>query len=334
LSSESDRYRDQYDSLDTLVEALRTDNGWLEYQLQIVLDELLNQGAQAASDASAVDRATSALLKRDEALQKAHEDLTAMRAIAAEWKTELASTRAQLQQDRATLEGARSWKSQAEEKAKEAEQLRANLADSVASLAATEEQLQQEQSARQQVETRLQQERSVLEEARATLEHECMAREEAQGQLQRERAMLEEAQATLKLRDEEVTRLNGELAQLSVSYEDQLQAGKEKNASILELQQAAEAARAALETEKKQVQGELPFPPFTRWLVSFGIRSQSDLCLGFQACRRLSGTQQPKRRPYRRPTTLLSRSWRSCRPPPSRRARALRKAGRRPGAPW
>jgi hypothetical protein len=48
-----------------------------------------------------------------------------------------------------------------------------------------------------------------------------MAREEVQGQLQQECATLEKAQATIKLRDEEVTRLNGELAQLSVSYEDQ-----------------------------------------------------------------------------------------------------------------
>jgi hypothetical protein len=56
-----------------------------------------------------------------------------------------------------------------------------------------------------------------------------------QGQLQWERAALEKAQVTLKLRDEEVTWLNGELAQLSVSYEDQCQAGKEKDATILDL---------------------------------------------------------------------------------------------------
>jgi hypothetical protein len=85
------------------VEALRTDNGWLEYRLQIVRDELLNQGAQAALDASAVDRVTSALLEWVEALQKAHEDLAAIRAVVAEWETELTSTRAQLQQDRTTL---------------------------------------------------------------------------------------------------------------------------------------------------------------------------------------------------------------------------------------
>jgi chromosome segregation ATPase len=235
LSSERDWYRDEYDTLDTLVEALRTDNGWLEYRLQVLQDTFLDQGAQAMEDASAVERVTTTLLERDEALRKAHEDLAVMRTVAAEWETEVASTHAQLQQDRATLEGARSWQSQAEEKAKEVEQLRANLADRVVALATMEGQLHQEQSARQQAEAQLQQERSALEEARATLERECMAREEAQGQLQRERAVLEEAWATLKLRDEEISRLNGELAQLSVSYEDLHQAGEEKDASIREL---------------------------------------------------------------------------------------------------
>jgi hypothetical protein len=47
----------------------------------------------------------------------------------------------------------------------------------------------------------------------------------------------------------------------------------EKDATILDLQQAAEAACAALEMEKKQAEGESPFPPFTRWLDSLGIRS-------------------------------------------------------------
>jgi hypothetical protein len=48
-----------------------------------------------------------------------------------------------------------------------------------------------------------------------------MAREEVLGQLQRERAALEEARATLKKQEEEVSRLNGELAQISISHEDQ-----------------------------------------------------------------------------------------------------------------
>jgi DNA repair exonuclease SbcCD ATPase subunit len=106
-------------------------------------------------------------------------------------------------------------------------------------------------------------------EARAGLERERMAREEAQGQLQRERATLEEARATLKLRDEEVSRLNGELNQLSVSHEDLRQVSEEKNAVILDLQKAAKTARMAFDTEKEQVEGESPLSAFRllAWFV-------------------------------------------------------------------
>jgi chromosome segregation ATPase len=78
-----------------------------------------------------------------------------------------------------------------------------------------------------------------------------LAREEAQGLLQQERAALEGAQAALKRQDEEVSWLNGELTQLSVSLVDQRQAVEEQEAAILGLQQAAETARVALDTEKK-----------------------------------------------------------------------------------
>jgi hypothetical protein len=88
LSSKSNWYRDQCDALDTLVEALRTDNGWLEYRLQVVRDELLEQDVQAAGDASAVAKVRTALLERDEALQKAREDAAAMLTVATEWEIE------------------------------------------------------------------------------------------------------------------------------------------------------------------------------------------------------------------------------------------------------
>jgi chromosome segregation ATPase len=89
-----------------------------------------------------------------------------------------------------------------------------------------------------------------------------MALEEAQCQLHWERAALEEAGATLKLQDEEISRLDGELNQLSVSHEDLRQAGDEKDTAILDLQQAAETASTALEAEKKQVKGELSLSAF------------------------------------------------------------------------
>jgi chromosome segregation ATPase len=109
LSTELDWYRGQYDALDALVEALRNDNGWLEYRLRAVRDELLDQGVQTAEGGSAVDMVKVALLERDEALKKAREALAAAQTAVAEKETALASMQAQLQQDRATLEGARSW---------------------------------------------------------------------------------------------------------------------------------------------------------------------------------------------------------------------------------
>jgi hypothetical protein len=90
-------YRDQYDALDALVEALWTDNGWLEYRLQAMRDEILDWGARTVGGSSTVDQVRAALLERDEALLKAREDLAAMRTVAAEWEMEVAWTRAQLQ---------------------------------------------------------------------------------------------------------------------------------------------------------------------------------------------------------------------------------------------
>jgi hypothetical protein len=61
-----------------------------------VREELLEQDAQAAEDVSAA-KVQTALLERDEALQKACEDAAATRTVAAEWETEVASIRAQLE---------------------------------------------------------------------------------------------------------------------------------------------------------------------------------------------------------------------------------------------
>jgi outer membrane protein TolC len=52
-------------------------------------------------------------------------------------------------------------------------------------------------------------------------------------------------------------RLNGELAQLSVSHEDLNQSLEEQEATVLNLRQAAEGACSSLETERKQVEAEL-----------------------------------------------------------------------------
>jgi hypothetical protein len=90
------------------VEALRTDNGWQEYRLRAVRDELLDQGAQTAEGLCGRHGEGHALGTRRGAAEGA-KDLAAMQVVAAERVTTLASAQAQLQQDRATLEGARSW---------------------------------------------------------------------------------------------------------------------------------------------------------------------------------------------------------------------------------
>jgi chromosome segregation ATPase len=109
------------------------------------------------------------------------------------------------------------------------------LAEKAASLASTEEQLQRERDAHRKADAQLQQERAALAEARAGLEHERLVREEAQGRLQQERTAFEGAQATLKQRDEEVSRLNGELNQLSVSHKDLRRSLEKQEAMVLNL---------------------------------------------------------------------------------------------------
>jgi chromosome segregation ATPase len=109
------------------------------------------------------------------------------------------------------------------------------VAEKAATLASAEEQLQQERAARQQVEDQFQQERAALIEAWAALERERLAREEAQGRLQQERTALKGAQATHKQRDDDVSRLNGELVQLSISHEDLRQSLEEQEARVRDL---------------------------------------------------------------------------------------------------
>jgi hypothetical protein len=59
-----------------------------------------------------------------------------------------------------------------------------------------------------------------------------------------------------------VSRLQGELVQISISHEDQRQSLEEQEASYLKLQREAEETRQSLEVEKKQVEGKLVFVRF------------------------------------------------------------------------
>jgi chromosome segregation ATPase len=129
MSSELRQLREQRDALDTLIEGLGTGDRWLAYQAEALRDQLLELEAQTAEGASAVEKVRTALVDRDEALQRAREDLARARTLAAERETEVASIPAQLQQGCATVEEARAWKRQAEEKAKEAEELRTSVTE-------------------------------------------------------------------------------------------------------------------------------------------------------------------------------------------------------------
>jgi predicted nucleic acid-binding Zn-ribbon protein len=101
-----------------------------------------------------------------------------------------------------------------------------------------------------------------------------MVQEEALGQLQRKRAALKEAQATLKQQKEEVSRLNGELVQISISHEDLRQSLEEQEASFLKLQRQAEEARQSLEGRRNRSKVSLLSPAFRLLIRSFVIRSQ------------------------------------------------------------
>jgi uncharacterized coiled-coil protein SlyX len=123
--------------------------------------------------------------------------------------------------------------------------LKTALDAKAAALLTAEEQLRQERAARQEVEGQLQQERAALADARSTLEQERSARETAQ--------------KSLGEWDADVSKLEGELVALSITSADQEMALKEQSATVVNLQQAVEAERCALEVEKKQVEGRLPF---------------------------------------------------------------------------
>jgi uncharacterized coiled-coil protein SlyX len=66
-------------------------------------------------------------------------------------------------------------------------------------------------------------------------------------------------QKSLEERDADVSKLEDELVALSITSADQEMALKEQSATVVSLQQVVKAERRALEVEKKQVEGRLPF---------------------------------------------------------------------------
>jgi hypothetical protein len=96
--------------------------------------------------------------------------------------------------------------------------------------------------------------------------------------------------ASLKEREDEVSKLDGELIALSISNEDQRRTLGEQRATVVNLQQAVEGGRQALEVERKQVEGELPFRSFVLLIFPSGVCSLLDfLCLWYPGLRTALG---------------------------------------------
>jgi hypothetical protein len=104
---------------------------------------------------------------------------------------------------------------------------------------------------------------------------------EARGQLQQEHTALEEARAKLKLRDAKIARLTGELVQEVMLFEELRSASEEEDATILELQQAAETTHT--------VKGESPLSILYLQLGFVKIRSRLTFFL-FSGLRAALGT--------------------------------------------
>jgi hypothetical protein len=93
LDAELNWYRGQYNSLNALVEALRTPDRWLVYRAEALWDQPPELDAQAAEDIPAIERVKAALVDWYEALHKAREDLAGACTVAAEWEVVVASAR-------------------------------------------------------------------------------------------------------------------------------------------------------------------------------------------------------------------------------------------------
>jgi chromosome segregation ATPase len=235
MSAELFHLRERCGAFDALADALGIPDSWLSYRAKALRDQLQECERQDVARPSTLERICTALIDRDEALQRAWGDLERMRTLASNWEAEVGTVRADNQEVRAWLLEAQAQQSQAEEraraakqKAKEADELKAALDAKVAALATAEDQLLQERTACQGAEEQLQQERAALADARSALERERTAREAAQ--------------KSLEERNVEFLKLKGEVVVLSVTSASQEQSLKEQSDTVIDLQQVGEEA--------------------------------------------------------------------------------------------
>jgi regulator of replication initiation timing len=155
MSAELRQLRERCDAFDALADALGTPDSWLSYRAEALRDQLQECERQDAARPSTLERVCTALIDRDEALQRARSDLERMRTLVCNWEAEVTTVQADNQEVRAWLLEAQAQQSQDEERAraaeqrtKEADELKATLDAKVTALAIAEDQLLQERTAR------------------------------------------------------------------------------------------------------------------------------------------------------------------------------------------
>jgi chromosome segregation ATPase len=121
MSAELRQLRERCNAFNTLADGLGTPDSWLSYWAEALRDQLQECERQDAARPSSLERVCTALIDRDEALQRARSDLERMRTLASNWEAEVTTVRADNQEVRAWLLEAHAQRSQAEERARAAE---------------------------------------------------------------------------------------------------------------------------------------------------------------------------------------------------------------------
>jgi hypothetical protein len=82
MSTELRQLRERCDAFDALADALGTPDSWLSYRAEAIRDQLQECERQDAARPSSLEWVCTALIDRDEALQRARSDLERMRTLA------------------------------------------------------------------------------------------------------------------------------------------------------------------------------------------------------------------------------------------------------------
>jgi chromosome segregation ATPase len=106
MGAELRQLRERCNAFDALADALGTPDSWLSYRAEALRDQLQEYERQDAVRPSTLERVCTALIDRDEALQKARGELERMRTLASNWEAEVAAVRSDNLELHSLLRGA------------------------------------------------------------------------------------------------------------------------------------------------------------------------------------------------------------------------------------